>query len=128
MSSSNSNNVAPTDSSEEKPKKTAEAPETPVPKEAKPERRAPSNHIYVGKKPVMSYATSALIQLTQSNEIIVKARGMAISRAVDVAEIVTKRLGNNAYVVKDITIDTEVLGMDEDVRNVSTIEIVVGKK
>ncbi|MCP8311639.1 MAG: DNA-binding protein, partial [Candidatus Methylarchaceae archaeon HK02M1] len=69
-----------------------------------------------------------LIQLTQSNEIIVKARGMAISRAVDVAEIVTKRLGNNAYVVKDITIDTEVLGMDEDVRNVSTIEIVVGKK
>ncbi|MCP8305405.1 MAG: hypothetical protein H3Z50_08095, partial [archaeon] len=52
MSSSNSNNAAPTDSSKEKPG-------TPAPKEAKPERRAPSNHIYIGKKPVMSYATSA---------------------------------------------------------------------
>ncbi|MCP8305753.1 MAG: hypothetical protein H3Z49_01410, partial [archaeon] len=60
MSSSNSNNAAPTDSSKEKPG-------TPAPKEAKPERRAPSNHIYIGKKPVMSYATSALIQLTQSD-------------------------------------------------------------
>ncbi|MCP8304554.1 MAG: hypothetical protein H3Z50_03670, partial [archaeon] len=45
--------------SEEKPEKLAEAPGTPAPKEAKPERRAPSNHIYIGKKPVMSYATSA---------------------------------------------------------------------
>jgi len=95
--------------------------------QAKPEKRAPSNHIYVGKKPVMSYATSALIQLSQSDQIILKARGMPISRAVDVAEIVTKRLGNNAYGVKDIAIDTEVLGTGEDMRNVSTIEIVVGK-
>jgi len=98
------------------------------PQEKAPERRAPSNHIYVGKKPVMSYATSALIQLTNSEEIILKARGMAISRAVDVAEIVTKRLGNEAFTVKDIAIDTEVLGTGEDMRNVSTIEIIVGKK
>ena len=31
--------------------------------------RAPSNHIYVGKKPVMSYAMSALIQLSQVGEV-----------------------------------------------------------
>ena len=92
------------------------------------ERRGPSNHIYVGKKPVMSYAMSALIQLTQTEQVIVKARGMAISRAVDVAEIVTKRLGNDAFDVKDIKIDTEILGTAGDMRNVSTIEIVVGKK
>ncbi len=92
------------------------------------ERRSPSNHIYVGKKPVMSYAMSALIQLTQSDQIIIKARGMAISRAVDVSEIVTKRLGNNAFEAKDIKIDTELLGEGEEQRNVSTIEIVVGKK
>lgn len=97
--------------------------------EPRPERRSsPPNHIFVGKKPVMSYAMSSLIQLAQSGEIFIKARGMVISRAVDVAEIITKRLGNNAYDVKDIKIDTERLGEGEDIRNVSTIEIKVGKK
>lgn len=89
--------------------------------------RAPPNHIFVGKKPVMSYAMSALIQLTQAGEIVVKARGMSIGRAVDVAEIVTKRLGNGMYKVKDIGINTEVVGEGAEMRNISSIEIVVGK-
>ncbi len=95
---------------------------------APPTRSSPPNHIYIGKKPVMSYAMSSLIQLTHSGEIVLKARGLSISRAVDVAEIVTKRLGNNAYAIKDVNIDTEKLGTGEDIRSVSTIEIVVGKK
>ncbi len=96
--------------------------------QAEPRFRAPSNHIYIGnKKPVMSYAMSALIQLTQSQEIVLKARGMAISNAVDVAEIVTKRLGNNAFGIKNIKIDTEALGESDNIRNVSTIEIILGK-
>src|SRR6267143_3784130 len=90
-------------------------------------RSSPSNHIFVGQKPVMNYAMSALIQLTQAGEVVVKARGMAISRAVDVAEIVTKRLGNGAFSVKDIRIGTEVVGEGSETRNVSSIEIVVGK-
>lgn len=94
----------------------------------KPERTSPPNHIFIGKKPVMSYAMSALIQLTQVGEVVLKARGMVISRAVDVAEIITKRLGNNAYEVKNIVIDTEQVGSGEDIRNVSTIEIKVGRK
>lgn len=89
--------------------------------------RAPPNHIFVGKKPVMSYAMSALIQLTQAGEIVVKARGMSISRAVDVAEIVTKRLGNGQYKIKDIGINTEVVGEGAEMRNISSIEIVVSK-
>lgn len=76
----------------------------------------------------MTYAMSAMIQLVQSGEIVIKARGMAISGAVDVAEIVSKRLGNNAYDVKSVKIDTERLGEGDDIRNVSTIEIVVGRK
>jgi DNA-binding protein len=90
-------------------------------------RNSPSNHIFVGQKPVMNYAMSALIQLTQAGEVVVKARGMAISRAVDVAEIVTKRLGNGAFKVKDIGISTEVVGEGAEQRNISSIEIVVGK-
>ena len=91
------------------------------------QRSSPPNHIFVGKKPVMSYAMSALIQLTQAGEIVVKARGLAISRAVDVAEIVTKRLGNGQYQIKDIGINTEVVGEGPEMRNISSIEIVVGK-
>jgi len=91
------------------------------------QRTSPPNHIFVGKKPVMSYAMSALIQLTQAGEVVVKARGMAISRAVDVAEIVTKRLGNGQFSIKDIAINTEVVGEGSEQRNVSSIEIVVGR-
>ncbi len=91
------------------------------------QRSSPSNHIFVGQKPVMTYAMSALIQLTQAGEIVVKARGMAISRAVDVAEVVTKRLGNGQYKIKDIGINTEVVGEGPEMRNISSIEIVVGK-
>ena len=90
-------------------------------------QRSPPNHIFVGKKPVMSYAMSALIQLSQAGEVVVKARGMAISRAVDVAEIVTKRLGNGQFQIKDIGINTEVVGEGAEQRNISSIEIVVGK-
>ncbi|MFQ6096079.1 MAG: DNA-binding protein [Candidatus Bathyarchaeia archaeon] len=103
-------------------------PTAPAPEKAAPERTSPPNHIYIGKKPVMSYAMSALIQLSHSGEIVLKARGLAISRAVDVAEIVTKRLGNDAYDIKDVKIDTEKLGSGDDIRSVSTMEIVVGKK
>ncbi len=90
---------------------------------------APRNHIYVGKKPVMEYAMSALIQLSQVGEVVVKARGLAIGRAVDVAEIVTKRLGNGIFTVKNISINTEQVKSIEtgEMRNVSSIEIVVGK-
>jgi DNA-binding protein len=90
-------------------------------------RNSPANHIFVGQKPVMNYAMSALIQLTQAGEVVVKARGMAISRAVDVAEIVTKRLGAGQFKVKDIGINTEVVGEGPEQRNISSIEIVVGK-
>ncbi len=88
---------------------------------------APSNQVFVGQKPVMNYAMSALIQLAQAGEVTVKARGMAISRAVDVAEVVTKRLGNGQFKVKDIGIATEVVGEGSETRNISSIEIVVGK-
>jgi DNA-binding protein len=90
---------------------------------------APRNHIYVGKKPVMEYAMSSMMQLSQAGEVVVKARGLAIGRAVDVAEIVTKRLGNGVFTVKSISIDTETVKSLEtgEMRNVSSIEIVVGK-
>ena len=88
----------------------------------------PANHIYVGKHPVMSYCMSAQIQLAQTGEVVLKARGMVISRAVDVAEIVTKRLGDNAYVIKNVKIDTELVGYEGDQRPISTMEIILSRR
>ena len=115
------------DTDESEGRKAPEQATAPAQQSAPPQRSAPYNHIFVGQKPVMNYAMSALIQLTQAGEVVVKARGMAISRAVDVAEIVTKRLGNGQFKVKDIGIDTEVVGEGPETRNISSIEIVVGK-
>jgi len=85
-----------------------------------------TNNIFVGKKPVMSYAMSGLIQLGQTGEIVIKGRGMVISRAVDVAQIITERLGKGKYSTKSIAIDTDILGEEGNKRNVSTIEIIIG--
>ncbi len=112
-----------------KDEERTESPSEEAPAMAPMSERAPQNHIYVGKKPVMSYAMSALIQLSQVGEVIIKARGLAISRAVDVAEIVTRRLGNGTFSVKNINISTEQVKSTEtgEMRNVSSIEILVGK-
>jgi DNA-binding protein len=90
------------------------------------ERREP-NVIFVGKKPLMSYALAALLQFNAGNELVtIKARGRAISKAVDVAEVIKRRLFKDQADVRNINIGTEILG--EDMRNVSIIEIVMAKK
>ncbi|MCD6511655.1 MAG: DNA-binding protein Alba [Thaumarchaeota archaeon] len=88
-----------------------------------------SNTVFVGKKPVMNYVL-ACITLFQNgmNDVVIKARGRAISRAVDVAQILMKRFMNDLK-VKNIAIDTEELKNEETgrVSNVSTIEIHLSK-
>jgi archaea-specific DNA-binding protein len=115
------------DTHESEERRAPERATAPAQQSAPTQRTAPLNHIFVGQKPVMNYAMSALIQLASAGEVTVKARGMAISRAVDVAEIVTKRLGNGQFKIKDIGINTEVVGEGPEQRNISSIEIVVGK-
>ena len=69
--------------------------------------------------------------LTQFNsgatEVAVKARGRAISRAVDVAEIVRKRFLPDVD-VKDIKISTEQIESEQGTANVSAIEIILAKR
>lgn len=83
--------------------------------------------IFIGRKPMMSYALAALLQFDAgSKDVVLKARGRAISKAVDVAELIKRRLLVNNVELKSINIGTEILG--EDKRNVSIIEIVLTKK
>jgi len=86
----------------------------------------PRDVILVGKKPIMSYAMAALMQMTESGIITIKARGRAISRAVDVAEVVSNKFLKGTTVSKIVKIDTERVG--EPPKNVSTIEIKVTGK
>jgi len=89
------------------------------------------NSIFIGGKPFMNYVTSVVMQFTTKNakEVIIKARGKFISRAVDVAEVATKRFLKDQSRIKDIKIDSEEFENKEgkDVR-VSTIEIVLDRE
>jgi len=95
------------------------------------EKKAEDNVVFIGNKPFMNYVTGVVMQFTKqgSTEVVVKARGKFISRAVDVAEVTTKRFLNDEGIkVKDIKIDSEEFKNKEgkDV-NVSTIEITLAK-
>ncbi|MBN2457683.1 DNA-binding protein Alba [Candidatus Woesearchaeota archaeon] len=88
------------------------------------------NSIFIGNKPFMNYVTSVVMQFTTKNaeEVIIKARGKFISRAVDVAEVAAKRFLKDQIGIKNIKIDSEEFKNkeDKDVR-VSTIEITLTK-
>ena len=82
------------------------------------------NIIYVGNKPPMSYVLAVVTQFNGgSDEVVIKARGRAISRAVDTAEITRNRFVTDAK-IKDIVIGTESITNEEGRNsNVSSIEI-----
>ena len=89
-----------------------------------------SNVVYIGRKPTMSYVMAVITSFTgtDTNEVTLKARGRAISTAVDVAEITRHRF------LKELNVGTIILGTEEiqqeegGSRNVSTIEITLTRK
>ena len=82
--------------------------------------------VYIGKKPLMAYVTSTLIQLANAPSVSIKARGMSIGRAVDVAQILSRKTENAGYSIGKIQIGSESLeSQDGRLRNVSTIDIEV---
>lgn len=92
---------------------------------------ANDNSIFIGNKPFMNYVTGVVMQFTSkgSSEVIVKARGKFISRAVDIAEVARKRFMDNTVDVKAIKIDSEEFENQEGrTVRVSTIEITLAKK
>ena len=86
------------------------------------------NVIYVGNKPPMSYVLAVVTQFNSgSPEVVIKARGRAISRAVDAAEITRNRFVTDAK-IKEIRIGTESITNEEGrTSNVSSIEISLSK-
>ncbi len=89
------------------------------------------NSVFIGNKPFMNYVTGVVMQFTtkRASEVIVKARGKFISRAVDVSEVARKRFLKDTIEVKDIRIDSEEFESKEGKQvRVSNIEITLIKK
>jgi len=90
------------------------------------------NSIFIGGKPFMNYVTGVVMQFTTKNaqEVIIKARGKFISRAIDVEEVVRKKfLKDQNIELKEIKVDSEEFTNKEGRKvNVSIIEITLSKK
>ena len=83
------------------------------------------NIIFVGTKPVMNYCLAVVTQFNSgADEVIIKARGKSIVRAVD-TEIVTRQFLSDV-VKKNVSISTDSVETDEGTTNVSSIEIILG--
>jgi len=95
------------------------------------EEKEDTNIIFIGEKPFMNYVTAVVTQFKTKNqkEVIIKARGKFISRAVDVAEVSAKKFLKEENIrVKDIKIASEEFENKEGRKvNVSTMDIILEK-
>ena len=90
-----------------------------------------SDVIFVGNKPPMSYVLAIITAFSQGNpkEITLKARGQAITTAVDTAEITRSRFLKDLKVTKIAigTVEMPAREGENRSRMVSTIEITLSK-
>lgn len=86
------------------------------------------NTVFVGNKPVMNYVLAVVTQFNNgADEVSIKARGKAISRAVDTAEIALNRFLDNVG-KKEIVTSTEIIDTESGQTNVSSIEILLSQR
>jgi len=86
--------------------------------------------IFIGNKPLMNYVTGVVMQFTtlKRDEVIVKARGKFISKAVDVAQVSMKRFLDNKVEIERTMINSEEFTNKEGRQvRVSTIEVYMKK-
>jgi DNA-binding protein len=105
-------------------------------KPAKPERKekpkevvkTSDNVVLIGRKPVMNYVVACLTYFnTGEKDLCIKARGRAISTAVDTVELL-RRAFIKDVALKNIAIGTQELQREEGrMSNVSTIEITLAR-
>jgi len=86
------------------------------------------NIVYIGTKPVMNYVLAVVTQFnTGIPEVVIKARGKTIVRAVDTAEIVIRQFLPDVD-KKEVSIGTEAVETESGTMNISTIKIVLTRK
>ncbi|MDY6764507.1 MAG: DNA-binding protein Alba [Halobacteria archaeon] len=87
-----------------------------------------SDIVFVGSKPPMKYVQATMTAFNEGNErVVLKARGRAISTAVDTAEILRREFMENVD-IQDIEITTEEIQDDEgEMIKLSSIRITMGE-
>ena len=87
-----------------------------------------SGIVIIGKKPIMNYVVACLTLFDSGiNKVRVKARGIAISRAVDTVELL-RRAFVKGLETNDINMGTqEFIKKNGANSRISTIEIVISK-
>ena len=92
-------------------------------KESKPTHET-HNTIFIGIKPIMSYVTATLTQLASLPIVTIAGRGKRITQAIDVSQMIVKRMNEVGYEIGDVRISSDSLvSKDGKKRNVSKIEI-----
>ncbi len=89
------------------------------------------NSVMIGGKPFMNYVTSVMVQFNNgANEVIIKARGKFISKAVDVVEVAKRKfLTEQKVKITKIVTDSEEFEREGEKKVcVSTIEITLKKE
>jgi len=88
----------------------------------------PPNIVFIGKKPILTYMNATLTLLANEPTVTIKARGKSITTAVDVSQMIVKRMHAMGYQVSGVRIFSERMeSKDGKERNVSTIEIDVSR-
>ena len=88
----------------------------------------PPNIVFIGKKPILTYLNATLTLLANEPVVTIKARGRSIITAVDVSQMIVKRMSAMGYKVSGVRIFSERLqSKDGKERNVSNIEIDVSR-
>ncbi len=88
----------------------------------------PTNIVFIGKKSIMTYVNATLTLLSNEPTVTIKARGKSITTAVDVSQMIVKRLNAVGYKVSNVRIFSErMTSQDGKERDVSTIEIDVSR-
>lgn len=113
---------------EAKQKKGTERKEKAKPAKAAQKTEGNNKVVFVGQKPVKNYVLACLTSFSSgSDKVTIKARGRAICKAVDTAELLRRAFLKDAQ-LQEITICTEQVTREGDRKtNVSAIEITVAK-
>ena len=78
----------------------------------------------MGGKPIMSYVTATLTQLASLPIVTIAGRGKRITQAIDVSQMIVKRMNEVGYEISDVRISSDSLvSKDGRERPVSKIEI-----
>jgi len=85
------------------------------------------NSVFIGNKPFMKYVTAVILKLNKG-DVVIKARGKWITRAVDVAEVIKNDFIKDTEVT-DVKIGSEEIKINENKKKrLSTIDLILSKK